>query len=67
MYLRCVAEFITIKQMLKEYEERNSSGGTGPSYMQLNSRKDAQNTKASFTVIEEDSSPIHCNNDNDSF
>ena len=53
--------------MLKEYEERNSSGGTGPSYMQLNSRKDAQNIKASFTVIEEDSSPIHCNNENDSF
>ena len=37
--------------MLKGYEEGNF--GTGPSYMQINSRKDAQNIKASFTVIAE--------------
>ena len=62
-----VAEFVTIKQMLKGYEEGNFGGGTGPSYMQINSRKDARNIKASFTVIEEDSSPIHCNDENDGF
>ena len=62
-----VAEFVTIKQMLKGYEEGNFGGGTGPSYMQINSRKDARNNKASFTVIEEDSSPIHYNDENDGF
>ena len=62
-----VAEFVTIKQMLKGYEEGNFGGGTGPSYMQINSRKDARNIKASFTVIEEDSSPIHYNDENDGF
>ena len=36
-----VAEFVTIKQMLKGYEEGNFCGSTGPSYMQINSRKDA--------------------------
>ena len=35
--------------------------------MQINSRKDARNIKASFTVIEEDSSPIHYNDENDGF
>ena len=53
--------------MLKGYEEGHFGGGTGPSYMQINSRKDALNIKASFTVIEEDSSPIHCNDENDGF
>ena len=62
-----VAELVTIKQMLKEYEEGNFSGGTGPSYMHINSRKNAQNIKVSFTVIEEDSFPIHYNNHNDLF
>ena len=62
-----VAEFVTIKQMLKGYEEGNFCGGTGPSYMQINSRKDARNIKASFIVVEEDSSPIHCNDENDGF
>ena len=62
-----VAEFVTIKQMLKGYEEGNFGGGTGPSYMQINSRKDARNNKASFTVIEEDSSPIRYNDENDGF
>ena len=62
-----VAEFLTTKQMRKKYAEGNFSGGTGPSYRQINSRKDAKNVKASFTVIEEDSSPIHCNNENDGF
>ena len=45
--------------MLKGYKEGNFGGSTGPSYMQINSKKDAPNIKASFTVIEEDSSPIH--------
>ena len=52
---------MTIKQLLKGYEEGNFGGGTGPSYMQINSRKDVQNIKASFTIIKEDSSPIHYN------
>ena len=34
--------------------------------MQINSRNDAQNIKASFIMIEEDSSPIHYNNENES-
>ena len=51
--------------MLKGYEEGNF--GTVPSYKQINSRKDAQNIKVSFTVIEEDSSPIHCNDEDDGF
>ena len=58
---------MTIKQMLKGYEEGNFGGGTGPSYMQINSRKDARNIKASFTVIEEDSSPVLYNDENDGF
>ena len=62
-----VAEFVTIKQILKGYEEGNFGGGTGLSYMQINSRKYARNNKASFTVIEEDSSPIHYNDENDGF
>ena len=37
------------------------------SYMEISSRKDAQNIKASFTVIEEDSSLIHYNGANDGF
>ena len=53
--------------MLKGYEEGNFGGGTGPSYMQINSRKDARNIKASFTVIEEDSSPVLYNDENDGF
>ena len=62
-----VAEFVTIKQMLKGYEERNFSGGNGPSYMQINIRKDAQNIKASFTVTEEDIFPIHYIDEYDGF
>ena len=62
-----VAEFVIIKQMLKGYEEGNFGGGTGPSYMQINSRKDARNIKASFTIIEEDSSPVLYNDENDGF
>ena len=42
---------------------RGFSSGTGPSYMQINSRKDGRNVKTSFTVLEEDSYPIHCNNE----
>ena len=53
--------------MLKKYEEGNFSGDTGPSYMQINNRKDAWNVKSSFTVIEEDGSPTHYNNENDNF
>ena len=53
--------------MLKKYEEGNFSGDTGPSYMQINNRKDARNVKSSFTVIEEDGSPTHYNNENDNF
>ena len=34
-----VAGFVTIKQMLTGYDEGNFSSGTGPSYMQINSRK----------------------------
>ena len=51
--------------MLKGYREENFGGGTGPSYMQINSRKVARNIKASFTVTEEGSSPIHYNDEND--
>ena len=35
--------------------------------MQISSRKNTRNIKAYFTVIEEDSSPIHCNDENDVF
>ena len=65
--LEYVAEFATIKQMLKGYQKGNFCGSTGPSYMQINSRKDARNIKAFFTVIEEDSFPIHYNDENDGF
>ena len=49
-----VAEVVTIKQMLKRYEEGNFGGGTGPSYMQINSRKDTQNIKASLKYVKKD-------------
>ena len=62
-----VAEFVRIKQMVKGYVEENFGSGTGRSYMQINSRKDARNIKASFTVFEEDTSYIHYNDENDSF
>ena len=53
--------------MLKGYAEENFGGGTGSSYMEINSRKDARNIKVSFTVIEEDSFLIHYNDANDGF
>ena len=53
--------------MLKGYGEENFGGGTGSSYMEINSRKDARNIKVSFTVIEEDSFLIHYNDANDGF
>ena len=52
---------------MKGYEEGNFGGGTGPLYMQINNRKDARNIKASFTVIEEESSPIQYYDENDGF
>ena len=52
---------------MKRYEERNFGGGTEPLYMQINNRKEARNIKASLTVIEEESSPIHYNDENDGF
>ena len=62
-----VKEFVTAKQILKGYEEGNFSGSTGPSYVQIDNRKDARNIKASFKVIEGDIFPILYNNENDSF
>ena len=52
---------------MKRYEERNFGGGTEPLYMQINNRKEARNIKASLTVIEEESSTIHYNDENDGF
>ena len=60
--------YLTIENRdMKGYEEGNFGGGTGPLYMQINNRKDARNIKASFTVIEEESSPIQYYDENDGF